>query len=223
LGRISTGTKNSRKATLRISRHIVLSLQVWLFFLSGPSLSCGSLDRGRVAAEAPTSACGRCETCPAVKEAVGVPDDRVKLGTITAEVMNFAASLGLTPTQWLGKYLVRHKYADPDRAEHEMRALAQFFKHAVIYNQINVASPASFEILAWRWRLLLTAHEAKPLSPDYGGSEYFDPLGASEGGVAPQLQRAVAKQMKGDAGVQTRRSKARELRSAGWAPPYDAK
>ena len=70
---------------------------------------------------------------------------------------------------------------------------------------------------------LITITEANPLPLDYGGSEYIDPLGASKGGVAPQLQRTVAKQMKDDAEVQTQRSKARELRSAGWAPPHGGK
>ena len=69
---------------------------------------------------------------------------------------------GLTPTQWLEKYFGHHKYADSDRATHEMRVLAQVFEYAVSYDQINVASLASFEILAWRWQLLLTAHEANP-------------------------------------------------------------
>jgi hypothetical protein len=157
------------------------------------------------------------------KKGVDVPDDPVELFTMTAEVMGFAVFLGLTPAQWLEKYFGRHKYTDSDRAQHEMRVLARVFEYAVSYDQINVASLASFEILAWRWQLLLTAHEANPLSPDYGGSEHLDPLGVSEGGVAPQLQRTVAKQMKDDAEVQTQRSKARELRSAGWAPPDGTK
>jgi hypothetical protein len=150
---------------------------------------------------------------------------RFKHGSVLAvrPLLTDAADQELTAEEFWSKVVpgrgVGPYYGASDRAQHEMRVLAEIFEYAVSYDQNSVASLASFEILAWRWQLLLTAHEVNPLPPDYGGSEYFDPLGASKGEVAPQLQRTGAKQMRDDAEVQTQRSKARELRSAGWAPP----
>ena len=69
-----------------------------------------------------------------------------------------------------------------------------------------------FEFMAWRWQLILTAHEHNSLAPDYSGSEYFDPVGSARGGVAPALSRTVAKQMNEDAEAQSHRNKGRELR-----------
>ena len=60
----------------------------------------------------------------------------------------------------------------------------------------------------------MAAHEHIPLAPDYSGSELFlfDPMGYSRIGVAPVLSRAVARQMKDEAEVQTSKFKTRELR-----------
>ena len=60
------------------------------------------------------------------------------------------ARLALTPTTRLEKHLRDNRYADSDRSVHELRVIAEAFEHAGSYDQLNLSSLASFELLARR-------------------------------------------------------------------------
>ena len=125
----------------------------------------------------------------------------------------FWARQGCSPTQWSDKHLQTTGYSNTDRSVHELRCVAEVVESAGCYDQMNLASLASFELLARRWQLILEAHSRNPGSPDYDGSEYFEGLEKKKFGVAPSLREHVARRMRDDAEIEKQKTKARELRS----------
>ena len=68
---------------------------------------------------------------------------------------------GKTPTQWLDGHLAAKRYQDSDRAVHELKSLARIMETGGSYDQLNLASLGSFELVARRWQLILEAHRDK--------------------------------------------------------------
>ena len=126
----------------------------------------------------------------------------------------FWARQGLTPVTWLEKHLSTEAYSVTDRSAHELRALAEIFEMGGSYDQLNLASLASFELAARRWQLILSAHSKNAAVPDYDGSEHFEGLEKRRFGIAPVMMEYVARKMKDEAEIEKQKSKARELRSA---------
>ena len=125
----------------------------------------------------------------------------------------FWAHQGCSPTQWLDKHLQTTGYSNTYRSVHELRCVAEVVESAGCYDQMNLASLASFELLARRWQLILEAHSRNPGSPDYDGSEYFEGLEKKRFGVAPSLREHVARRMRDDAKIEKQKTKAREFRT----------
>ena len=123
-----------------------------------------------------------------------------------------------SPTQWLARYFQDRKYNDSDRSVHELRAMSEVFEHAGCYDNLNVSSLASFELLARRWQLILEAHSNNPQAPEYDAHEYFSGLETSRNGVAPVLSQYIARRLRDDAEVSKQRSKAKEARGLPTAP-----
>jgi hypothetical protein len=134
----------------------------------------------------------------------------------------FWSRQGTTPRQWLSKYLSEHKYSETDRSSYELRVLAEVMEKGGSYDCLNVASLASFELIARRWQLILEAHSSNPLYPDYEGHDLYTGLERSTG-IAPQLTRHVATKMKDEAEVHKQRNKARESRGLPSGPKGSGK
>jgi hypothetical protein len=125
----------------------------------------------------------------------------------------FWAKQGHSPSTWLEKHLATESYSVTDRSVHELRSLAQVLDTAGMYDQLNLASLASFELVARRWHLILAAHSRKAAAPDYDGSEYYEGIEKKRFGIAPSLSEHVSRKMRDDAEIEKQKNKARELRT----------
>ena len=68
--------------------------------------------------------------------------------------------------------------------------IARVREVALLYDQLNVTSLASFEFLCWRARLIVGAHSHGAQHPQYTGSE-FDTDGLDTDAMDPILQKKV--------------------------------
>ena len=133
-------------------------------------------------------------------------------------LMKYIARQGQTPITWVESYLQRKRYAATDRAQHELRFLAEYLEYTMCYDQLNASSLAGAELVARRWAIIISAHDRDPLKPDYSGSELFMGLGTESDGLAPGLMKNVARKLKDQAEVQRHRDSRRGLPGAGDAP-----
>ncbi len=101
-----------------------------------------------------------------------------------------------TPTTWLDNYFTKKKYADQDRAKHELRCLAGVLMLPICYDQLNVVSLADVERLMRRWQLIIEAHERDPLHPIHDDEDHYNGLGDEFQGVSPALSKAVATEIR---------------------------
>ena len=127
------------------------------------------------------------------------------------------ARVGLTPTSWVEKFLLSAKWSDTDRSIHELRSLAVYIEAAGSYDQLNLASLASFEHMSRRWQVIMEAHAENPTQPDYDAAAFITGEYLEKGGVAPELKAHVAKQMRDEAEVRKQLGKVRELKTG--TPP----
>jgi hypothetical protein len=125
----------------------------------------------------------------------------------------FWSKQGHSPSTWLEKHLATESYGVTDRSVHELRALAEVMDTAGMYDQLNLASLASFELVARRWQLILAAHSRNAANPDYDGSEYYEGIEKKRFGIAPALSEHVSRKMRDDAEIEKQKNKARELRT----------
>ena len=93
-----------------------------------------------------------------------------------------------------------------------MRVLAETFEMGGCYDQLNLGSLASFELLARRWQLIMEAHSADASKPSYDASDYFGGTLKKKFAIAPTLTSHVATLMKDDAEIEKQRTKVRDLR-----------
>ena len=129
---------------------------------------------------------------------------------------------GLTPTQWVERFLSTAKWSDTDRSAHELRSLARYIETGGTYDQLNLASLASYEMMARRWQVIMEAHADDPTRPDYEAATYITGAYLEQAGVAPNLRSHVAKEMRDAAEVKKQLGKVRELKGEkphGKAPP----
>ena len=90
---------------------------------------------------------------------------------------------------------MRKKYGDGDRSQDELRCIARVLEVALLYDQLNVTSLASFELLCWRAPLIMGAHAHDAQHPHYAGSEsHMDGLDTDT--LDPMLQKKVMEAMK---------------------------
>ena len=128
-------------------------------------------------------------------------------------VLEKMARDGLAPVAWCESYLGRKRYADADRAQHELRVLAKVIETALCYDQLNVCGLAAFEHLARRWQLIIGAHAKDPLNPNYHGSEHYGGEDEGDDCVAPTLREKVVKGIESNARVLKAQNKAAELKA----------
>ena len=116
--------------------------------------------------------------------------------------------------------------ADRSRFEHE--TLCSILESALVYDQLNVPSLASMELLIRRVQLIEDAHSGNPLHPSYERSHHFlgRPIGERGAVVDPALSSHVAQRLQAEAAVAKERRKQREERTLakvpkGKAPPAE--
>ncbi len=119
---------------------------------------------------------------------------------------------GLAPVAWIEAYLARKKYQDSDRSQHELRCLARILETALLYDQLNIASLASFEHMAHRMQLVIGAHAVGPANPTYVGSEFYGGAEDGEELIAPELRWKVNDGTKSQAKILEVQQKQRELK-----------
>ena len=119
---------------------------------------------------------------------------------------------GLAPVAWTEAYLGRKRYADQNRSQFELRALAKVFEDGILYDQLNVASLASFEHAARRFQLIIGAHKMDPLNPSYVGTEHYGTTEDGDDIVAPGVKSKVLQGMKDQAKTFEVHQKQKELK-----------
>ena len=122
----------------------------------------------------------------------------------------FIRDQGCVPRTRTEKWMREAHVPDTDRVKHEHGCLMEMLEWALTYDQLDVSSLASFELLSRRVQLLEEAYTANPKAPRFEGSDHFQGLGKRTAAVAPQLTAHVAQQLQGEAQIQKERRKARE-------------
>ena len=128
---------------------------------------------------------------------------------------------GQSPIQWVENYLSRRPYPATDRSQYELRSIAEVLEYAACYDHMNLSNLSCFELLARRWRFIISAHEKDVTRPDYHGAGLFNGLGSEMIGVAPGLTKVVASGLKEKAEIERSRAAARGVNEK--VPPVDPK
>ena len=108
-------------------------------------------------------------------------------------VLEKMARDGQAPISWCEGYLARKRYADHDRSQFELRSIAKTLGTALVYDQLNICALASFEHIARRWQVIVSAHARDALNPNYYGAEHFAGTDDVDGCVARALREKVNK------------------------------
>ena len=131
----------------------------------------------------------------------------------TLHVLKFMQKNGGSPKLWLQVWS-RHKGVhEGDRVMHEMRALVDCLEQGGCYDQLNLASLASFECLARRIQSIVDAYNAgSAASPDWGAALIITGYQGPEDVVMPSLRSWAAKRGKEEVELAAARTKIREHR-----------
>ena len=122
------------------------------------------------------------------------------------------AKVDLDPVAWLERHLSVERFSNTDRSVHELRFLAGVMRLAGSYDQLNLASLACMERIAWRWQLLLRTHRHDPLAPEHEAAGASTSTSRSRG-VAPVLTQHVAGELNDDTDVEKQRGKVLEIKT----------
>ncbi|CAK0853814.1 unnamed protein product [Prorocentrum cordatum] len=122
----------------------------------------------------------------------------------------FIRDQGQVPRTRTDKWMRDAHVPDNDRVKHEHGSLMEILEYALTYDQLDVSSLASFEILARRVQLLEEAYTSNPKAPRFEGGQHFQGLGRRVAAAAPMRTSHVAGQLQGEAQIQKERRKARE-------------
>ena len=112
---------------------------------------------------------------------------------------------------WLTRSGIRHS----DRSVHEHRTLSRALEYMTCYDQLNVASLASAEVLVRRKALIEQAHSGRPDAPSYEGAEHFEGVAGSADGaiIDPALTKHVASRLGSQADIKKQTRKFYEERN----------
>ena len=87
------------------------------------------------------------------------------------------------------------KYCDGDRSQHELTCIVRVLEVALLYDEVNVTSLASFELLCRRAQLIMGAHAHDAQHPQFAGSEFYMD-GLDTDALDPMLQKKVMEAVK---------------------------
>ena len=117
-----------------------------------------------------------------------------------------------SPTAWFEQWCGSVGIANSDRVYHEAAPLMQALEWGACYDQVNVSSLFSFEILSRRMQVILQAYHSNPGRPTYEHAPHYNPLGNPFDGVVPELRKQGVQRIKDEAEIERTRQKAVELR-----------
>ena len=103
-----------------------------------------------------------------------------------------------------------HSIAEGDRVKYEHGLLCDIIELAVVYDQLDISSLASFELATRRVQMLEEAYAANPKQPRFDSQLHFMGQGRRASAVAPSLIAHVASELRDEAAVAKERRKARE-------------
>ena len=109
-------------------------------------------------------------------------------------------------SQWLRD----HGIQETDRVRYEHGLLCDVLQHGVTYDQLDISSLASFELVARRLQMLEEAYGANPKQPRFDAQLHFMGQGRKTVAIAPSLTAHVASELRDEASVAKERRKARE-------------
>ena len=158
---------------------------------------------------------GHCHPCGSVLP----PSPRTSSVTFPSKVLaqcngvtqNFAPE-GHDSVTWVENTLAVKKFSEADRTVYELRVIAEVFRLAGCYDQLNLGALACMEALMHRWQLTWEAHIRDPQVPCCEAACYFGIGGRRSTGVAAALAQHVARSMGEEAGIEKQRSKVRARR-----------
>ncbi|CAJ1390919.1 unnamed protein product, partial [Effrenium voratum] len=120
---------------------------------------------------------------------------------------------GGTPRSWLQTWARFKQIPENDRIMFEMRTLVEAVEYGGTYDQLNLASLASFECISRRIMAIVDAFGAGGAgNPDWGAAKIFTGYRGPEDIVMPQLKQWASKKGKEEAELHQARTKMRELR-----------
>ena len=99
---------------------------------------------------------------------------------------------------------------ETDRVRHEHGILCNILQTAMTYDQLEVSSLCSFELVARRLQLIEEAYSSSPKAPKFDGQSHFMGQGRKQVAIAPALTAHVASELRDEASVAKERRKARE-------------
>ena len=102
--------------------------------------------------------------------------------------------------------------SNTDRVYHEATPIIQAIEWGAHYDQLNVSSLFSFEIISRRIQVILQAYHSNPGRPSFEHAAHYNPLGNPFDGVVPELRKLGVQKVKDEAEVERTRQKAIELR-----------
>ena len=118
-----------------------------------------------------------------------------------------------SPTAWFEQWCSSVGVNHSDRIYHETVPLVQAIEWGGAFDQVNVSSLFSFEILSRRIQVILQAYHSNPGRPSFEHAPHYNPLGNPFDGVVPELRKQGVQKVKEEAEIERTRQKAIELRT----------
>ena len=120
---------------------------------------------------------------------------------------------GGTPKAWLQTWARFKQVPEGDRIMFELRTLVEAIEYGGSYDQLNLASLASFECISRRIMAIVDAFGAGSAgAPDWGAARIFTGYRGPEDIVMPQLKQWASKKGKEEVELHQARTKMREAR-----------
>lgn len=117
-----------------------------------------------------------------------------------------------SPSAWFEQWCSHVGVTSADRVYHEAAPLIQALEWGASYDQLNVASLFSFEILSRRVQVIFQAYHTNLGRPSYEHAPHYNPVGNPFDGVVPELRKQGVQKIKEEAEVERTRQKAIELK-----------
>eukprot|EP00438_Fugacium_kawagutii_P005651 Skav219568 [mRNA] locus=scaffold886:117352:118863:- [translate_table: standard] len=141
------------------------------------------------------------------------PDWPLEGPLTTLHLVKHMARSGGTPKTWLNEWARFKEVNEQDRVMFELRTLVDALHLGCCYDQVNVASLASFETISRRIQAIVDAFAAGTRgSPDWGSAKIITNYRGPEDAVSPQLKTWASRKGKEEADLASARSKMREAR-----------
>ena len=113
---------------------------------------------------------------------------------------------GGDPLQWLEMWSRVKKLDAGDRVMREMKVVCDCLYYGGVYDQVNMAGLASFEVIARRVQSIVDAY-VNPSKPDWSNARHFSGAASPEDLVSPQFRGWAARKAKDELDLTQARSR----------------